>query len=49
MTVLFAEKGSNLRKQQEQAYIHFIDFLDECSGKFFNLFSVYIKTNYLWL
>ena len=38
MTVLFAEKGTNLREQQEQVYIHFIDFLDECSGKFLNFF-----------
>ena len=31
--VLFVEKGSNLRREQEQAYVHFVDFLDECSGK----------------
>ena len=33
-TVLFSEKGSNERKAQEQAYVHFLDFLDECSGMF---------------
>ena len=33
-SVKFAEKGSNQRKEQEQAYVHFVDFLDECAGKF---------------
>lgn len=33
-TVLFSEKGSNELKAQEQAYVHFLDFLDECSGMF---------------
>ena len=30
---VFAEKGSNLRREQEQAYVHSVDFLDGCSGK----------------
>lgn len=30
--VLFAVKGSDLRREEEQAYVHFVDFLDECSG-----------------
>ena len=30
--VVFAEKGSNIRPQQEEAYIHFVDFVDECAG-----------------
>ena len=33
MVLKFAEKGTNLRMQQEQAYLHFVDFMDECSGK----------------
>ena len=32
LKVLFVEKGCNQRANQEQAYIHFMDFLDECSG-----------------
>ena len=32
LLVQFADKGSNERRSQEQAYMHFLDFLDECSG-----------------
>ena len=28
----FSEKGSNKRSFEEQAYIYFIDFIDECEG-----------------
>ena len=31
--VVFAEKGSNIGRLQEQTFIHFTDFLDECYGK----------------
>ena len=29
----FAEKGSTIRVQQEQAFVHFGDFLDQCEGE----------------
>ena len=45
MTVLFAEKGSNL-EQQQQAYIH---FWMNALARFLIFFSVYIRSNYLWL
>ena len=32
-TVLYAETGSNLREQQKQAFLHFVDFLDEYADK----------------
>ena len=32
-TVLYAEKGSSARVKEAEAYIHFVDFLDECYGK----------------
>lgn len=28
----FCDKGDPKRRQQEQAYIHFIDFMEECAG-----------------
>ncbi len=28
----FSDKGSTKRVQEEQAYVHFCDFLDECEG-----------------
>lgn len=31
--VLYSEDGSSERPLQEQAWIHFCDFLDECEGK----------------
>ena len=31
----FAEKGTNARRVQEQTYIYFVDFLDDCYGKLF--------------
>ena len=30
--VQFSEEGSNVRKMEEQAWINFLDFLDECEG-----------------
>ena len=33
-TIKYIEKGSNHRPHQEQAFIHFHDFLDECAGKY---------------
>lgn len=30
LRIEFSEKGSNARKREEQAYIHFCDFLNEC-------------------
>jgi len=30
----FSEQGSNSLPLEKQAYIHFVDFLDECEGKF---------------
>ena len=32
LNVKFSEKGSNKRKEEEQAYVHFNDFMDECEG-----------------
>lgn len=32
--VKFSDAGSNFRKEEEQTWIHFIDFLDECEGKY---------------
>ena len=32
VSVEFSEDGSNLRKREEQAWIHFLDFLDEGDG-----------------
>ena len=29
----FSEEGSNQRYAEEQAWINFVDFLDECEGK----------------
>ena len=36
----FSDKGSTRRVQEEQAYIHFSDFLDECEGKYLLCFHV---------
>ncbi len=30
--VQFSEKGSNMRAKEEQTYIYFVDFVDECQG-----------------
>ena len=30
--VKFSEKGSNMRAKEEETYIYFVDFLDECQG-----------------
>lgn len=30
--VEFSDKGCNHRQEEEQAYVHFIDFMDECEG-----------------
>ena len=32
---VFSEKGSNKRVKEEQAFIYFIDFLDECEGTYY--------------
>ena len=32
--VKYSEKGSCFRRKEEQAYIFFVDFLDECIGEF---------------
>ena len=29
----FSEEGHNMRSKEEQAWVHFGDFLDECEGK----------------
>lgn len=34
LVVQFAEKGNNARKLQEQAFVHFLDILDQCSGSY---------------
>ena len=34
ITVKYSEKGSRFRGKEEQAYIFFVDFLDECMGEF---------------
>lgn len=39
--VLYTEDGSNLKRKQEDAYVHFCDFLDECSGQLCNNFPVF--------
>lgn len=49
LTVLFAEKGTNLRKEQEQAFVHFVDFLDECSSEFISLFVYYHLVCYIFI
>ena len=28
----FSEEGSNLRRVEEQTWIHFVNFLDQCEG-----------------
>lgn len=33
--VKLSDRGSNLRGKEEQSWVHFCDFLDECEGKFF--------------
>ena len=30
--VKFSEKGSNVRAMEEQTYVFFVDFMDECEG-----------------
>ena len=30
--VKFSEKGSNVRAKEEQTYVFFVDFMDECEG-----------------
>lgn len=30
--VKFSEKGSNVRVKEEQTYVFFVDFIDECEG-----------------
>ena len=32
-TINYADNGSIMRCSEEQTYIHFMDFLDECEGK----------------
>lgn len=32
-TILYSEEGSRERPGEEQAWMHFSDFLDECEGK----------------
>lgn len=36
LTKEYSEKGSRYRPAEEQAYIYFVDFLDECEGETFN-------------
>lgn len=44
LTVLFADKGTIARQEQEQAFIHFVDFLDKCVGKYTVMcLLIYIK------
>lgn len=31
-TVQFSEVGTNARQLEEQTWIHFTDFIDECQG-----------------
>ena len=33
----FADRGDSLRTNEEAAYIHFVDFMDECEGRIFRL------------
>ena len=28
----FSDKGSNVRAKEEQTYVFFVDFMDECEG-----------------
>ena len=35
VTIKFSEEGSNRKLAETAAWIHFIDFLDECAGKGF--------------
>ena len=30
----FSEEGHNMRSKEEQAWVHFGDFLDECEGSY---------------
>ena len=32
MTVRYSESGSNEREKEEQTYIFFVDYLEECEG-----------------
>lgn len=32
--VKFSDKGSNYRAKEEQAYVFFVDFMDECEGMY---------------
>lgn len=34
LTPQFSDHGSNKRSAEEAAYIHYIDFLDDCEGKY---------------
>ena len=45
--MLYAAKGTNLRPGQEQAYIHFADFLDECFGMFKLQFMFYLTLSHV--
>ena len=32
IVIEYSEKGSSRRGSEEQAWVHFVDFLDECEG-----------------
>jgi len=36
-TTEYSEKGTGRRKLEEQAYVYFTDFLDECEGKLLHM------------
>ena len=40
-TVTYSESGSKHRRGEEQAWINFVDFLDDCEGKTFGHRTMY--------
>ena len=44
--VQYCEKGSLLRAAEEQTYIHFVDFLDECAGIIIIIFIIIIPAQF---
>ncbi len=42
MEPMYSEKGSTKRAQEEQTYVHFCDFLDQCEGKIMQLHVLFI-------
>lgn len=40
LKTIFSEKGSLYRPAEEQAYVNYVDFLDECEGTNIIILSV---------